>query len=303
MTIELTDVCPVCGQAIRIDQTTQVRENLQRLREEEKARADEEARRRMDEHQAESLQELEESVRQRDKTIFDLSENLERMRKASDDLQRKIVEQKDSQALGRLGERELAITLQTECPGDRITRVGAGREGADYLHEVFDSGRPCGTILWEMKNTNRFLDAWIGKLRGDKQEANAEFGVLVSRAVRQRDGDFSKHGDVLVAKAQENIVRALASVLRNSLIQLSQRGLSTGDAELKIGKVMDYLTGPKFRGHLQNVKSSLQRLEGIQKREIAYMESHVWRPQKMEFGAIAAATGTLNEDVAEIIQS
>ncbi|MBI2171424.1 MAG: DUF2130 domain-containing protein [Chloroflexi bacterium] len=257
----------------------------------------------MDEQQVQRTKDLEESVKQRDNTIFQLSESLERFRKTSEDLQRQLVEQKDAQTLGRLGERELESTLKSECPADRITRIRVGAEGADYLHEVFDGDRRCGAILWEMKNTNRFLDAWIGKLKEDKQKGNAEFGVLVSRAVRQRDGDFSKHGEVLIAKAQENIVRALASVLRNGLIQLAQRGLSTGDTELKVGQIMDYLTGPKFMGHLQNVKASLLKLEGIQRLERDYMEDHVWRPQQKEFAAITAAAGTLNKDVSEIIQS
>ena len=303
MATQAMTLCPVCGQPIRVDQTGQVQENLERLKKDLETRAAEEAKRRLDEQQAQSIHEMEESVRQRDKTIFELTGNLEKFRKTSEDLQRQLAEQKDAQTLGRLGERELENTLKSECPADRITRIGAGREGADYLHEVFDGDRPCGAILWEMKNTNRFLDAWVGKLREDKPKANAEFGVLVSRAVRQRDGDFSKHGEVLVAKAQENIVRALASVLRNGLIELAQRELSGGDVELKIGQIMDYLTGPNFRGHLQNVKSSLQKLERIQQLERDYMESNVWRPQRKEFGAIAQAAGTLNDDVTAIIQS
>lgn len=303
MTTE-TEKCPVCGQPIRLDQTKQVQENLQRLMENLKQPALAAAHQELEQKRIEEKEQLEARIKQFDASLKEkngqvttLTNTLDALRKTNEEFKRQL-ETKDAQTLGRLGERELEDLLTKEYPQDRISRVKAGEEGADLRHEVFDGGRSCGTILWEVKNTTRFMGPWINKLRDNKQEIGAEFGVLVSRAVRQEDGDFSRHGDVLVVKAQPATVLALASILRSSLVQLTQRGVSKGDVELAVGKVLDYVTGPVFQGRLQELRSAADKLQDIQDLEKNYLESRVWKPQKREIDNIVAAAKGLQEDIA-----
>lgn len=85
------------------------------------------------------------------------------------------IEQGSQESQGEALENELAEILQREFPFDKITEIKKGTRGADILQEVKNKmGKPCGSILWESKNTKVFNKTWIDKLKKDQQAKKTE---------------------------------------------------------------------------------------------------------------------------------
>lgn len=51
---------------------------------------------------------------------------------------------------------------------------------ADFLHEIFNDGNKCGTILWEIKEASCFSKDWPRKLREHQIEVDALVAILVT---------------------------------------------------------------------------------------------------------------------------
>jgi hypothetical protein len=93
------------------------------------------------------------------------------MRKQIEDLKRRA-EQGSQQLQGEVLELELEAMLRSRFPRDAIEPVPKGEFGGDVLHRVVGSqNQVCGTILWELKRTKNFSDAWLAKLREDQRSA------------------------------------------------------------------------------------------------------------------------------------
>src|SRR5262249_26450402 len=102
------------------------------------------------------------------------------LRKELDNLKRKA-EQGSQQLQGEVLELSLESILLKEFPHDSIEPVAKGVNGADVIQVVRDgSGADCGTILWELKNTKRWSDTWLPKLRNDQRNGKAHAAILVS---------------------------------------------------------------------------------------------------------------------------
>jgi hypothetical protein len=103
------------------------------------------------------------------------------MRKQIDDLKRKA-EQGSQQTQGEVFELELESILKARFVYDEITPVAKGISGADILQKTKDrSGRECGAIVWELKQTKAWSDGWIAKLKDDQRKEKAEFAVIITK--------------------------------------------------------------------------------------------------------------------------
>jgi hypothetical protein len=193
---------------------------------------------------AETQQTIELELRDRDHKISELTSQI-------GDLKRRA-EQGSQQKQGEVLELMLEQKLRTRFPLDIIETVGRGEPGADILQHVHDDGgQTCGKILWESKRTKNWQDSWLGKLRGDQRAAGADMAVIVSRALPKEVTHFEHVDGIWVCSIACTLPIAVA--LREALIQLAFARRPSEGQETKVQHVYAYLTGPRFRQHVEAI--------------------------------------------------
>ncbi|MCP4454484.1 MAG: DUF2130 domain-containing protein, partial [Planctomycetes bacterium] len=157
------------------------------------------------------------------------------------DLQRKI-EVGSQERQGEVLEEELQEQLERTFPVDQFEDVKKGARGADVLQRVRNSsGKTCGTILWESKNTKDFQRPWIEKLKKDQQVAGADVAVIMSVALPKEIDKFGLVQDVWITDYPSCV--GLATALRLGLINAQrQKMVTVGQDSLK-DVVYQYVTG------------------------------------------------------------
>ncbi len=173
------------------------------------------------------------------------------MRMEIDSLARKA-EQGSQQVQGEAFELALEKALGEAFPGDHIEPVPKGICGGDiFQHVKSPTLHPCGTILWELKNTKAWVDAWLPKLREDQRASQADVCVLVSTVLPKGAGPFALIRGVWVVLPQ--VAVAFALMLRQGLMEVETARGSAQNQETKMELVYQYLTGKPFKLRVQAI--------------------------------------------------
>ncbi len=187
-------------------------------------------------------------------------ENRERAhQKVNSDLRKKLadarrqLEQESQQTKGEVVELELEKLLARTFPDDKVKPVAKGKQGADIIHRVCSpGGQPCGTIVWETKNTKSWNKAWLAKLRADQRKEKAEIAVIVSTALpKDLTSRFGQVSGVWVADF--SVAIGLAVALRGNLIEVSRLKLSTEGKTEKMEMLYHYLMSTEFKQRVEAV--------------------------------------------------
>lgn len=194
------------------------------------------------------------------------------LRERIQDLQLRM-EQGSQERQGEAMEGELKDRLERMFPFDSIDEIAQGRRGADLLHTVRNSsGKPCGSILWESKNTKDFSRKWIQKLKEDQQQASADIAAIVSVARPATGDQLQFTEDIWIADF--TCFAPLAEMLRNTLVYMDRESVISEQRDSVKDLVYDYFTGPDFarrvkraisthvqmQKDLESEKRSLQRI-------------------------------------------
>lgn len=179
---------------------------------------------------------------EKDKQLADLRHQLE-------DVTRKA-QQGSQQLQGEVAELDLEAQLRQAFPNDEIKPISAGQRGADILQRVRDArGQVYGTILYEVKNTKTFSDAWLPKLREDQRERGAELAVLVTTVLPKDVVTFASRGGAWVSGFSAFL--ALAHALRWGLIEVARtRVIAEGQAG-KQAELLAYCGGTEFKQRIE----------------------------------------------------
>lgn len=172
------------------------------------------------------------------------------LKKTIDELKRRV-EQGSQQMQGEVVELEIEAQLRDQFPNDVVEPVAKGVRGADVIQRVFRNGKPCGSIIWELKQTKAWSDSWIDKMKGDRDAAKADIAVLVSAVLPKGVTTFSQVNGVWVTS--QACLPALAATLRWSMLQLA---ITRNLAEGKHGKMETlyaYLSGSEFRQRVEAI--------------------------------------------------
>lgn len=237
-------------------------------------------------------------LKEKDKQIEDLKALLEEARRKS--------EQGSQERQGEVLELDLEATLARAFPQDEIRPVPKGRRGADVIQEVRDHQlRPCGTIIWETKNTKGWSQAWLAKLKDDQREAGASLAVLVSVTLPEEIRTFGLIDGVWVASVTCYLPLAIA--LREQLIRVAfARAAAQGMSE-KMEALYRYLSGDEFRHRVEALVETFKAMDEQLAKERRAMEK-LWaeRAKQIErlmtntvrmYGAIR---GTIGSQLPEI---
>jgi hypothetical protein len=206
------------------------------------------------------------------------SANDEKLRKALgevDSLKRQL-EQRRADALGEGAHIQLLDALKAAFPGDNIRRIRPGASGADILHTVMDNGQECGTIIYESKNSTRWLDEYVKKLVRDQTAAHADHAILATLAFPANTSQVEIRNGVIVVNPARAVV--LAQILRKHLLHVHTLRLSKSERQGKMAEVYDFLTSERYRlltGRLDTESDALLKLQEDDKK---YHDRH-WQKE------------------------
>jgi len=219
------------------------------------------------------------------------------MQRTIEELQRKA-EQGSQQLQGEVQELELENLLRLKFPHDSIEPVPKGEFGGDTLQRVVSqSGVMVGTILWECKRTKNWSDAWLAKLRDDQRTARADISVLISQVLPDEVETFNAIDGVWVAHPRVTV--PLATILRNTLLEINTARLINEGQQTKAEMVYQYLTGPRFRQRVEAIVEAFSSMQDdLDKERKAIMKQWAKRAEQIE--RVMSATVGMHGDLQGI---
>lgn len=217
---------------------------------------------------------LKQKVMEKDQTITSMQRTIEELKQKAD---------RGSQQLqGEVQELELEAVLRAKFPFDSVDPVPKGEFGGDIVQVVRgQGGQAGGVILWEMKRTRHWSDAWLVKLREDQRTAKAELCVLVSHVLPKGVDTFHIIDGVWVTHPR--CIVPVATVLRNTLLQLAMARQASEGQQTKTEMVYQYLTGPRFKQRVEAIVEAFSSMqEDLDKERKVIMKQWAKREEQIE---------------------
>jgi hypothetical protein len=213
--------------------------------------------------------------------VAERDQKIASMQRTIEELQRKA-EQGSQQLQGEVLELELENLLRAKFPFDTIEPVPKGEFGGDTLQRVVSqSGVMSGTILWEYKRTKNWSNGWLVKLREDQRTAKAEISVLVSQALPDGIETFDVIDGVWVTHPRA--ILPVATILRHTLLQVSNARLISEGQQTKAEMVYQYLTGPRFKQRVEAIVEAFSSMQDdLDKERKAIMKQWAKRDEQIE---------------------
>jgi hypothetical protein len=229
-------------------------------------------------------------ISEREETIASMQRQIEVLKQKA--------EQGSQQLQGEVQELELEALLAAKFPADLVEPVPKGEFGGDMLHKVLTpSGQQCGSLLWESKRTKNWSDTWLGKLRNDQRTARADLAVLVSRTLPKEIVGFDFIDGVWVVEPRYAVPVAIA--LRQSLIEIAGVRQTNLGQSTKMGMVYEYLTGPRFRAHVESIVEKFTEMEADLAKERKTM-TRLWAKREEQIRGVIDSTAGMYGDLQGI---
>jgi hypothetical protein len=223
---------------------------------------------------------MELKVKELEKKLADQVELAETMRRKA--------EQGSQQMQGEMLELALEELLRSAFPFDMIEEVAKGVKGADCVQYVRNAtGQLCGRIIYESKRTKAFTNEWIEKLKQDMRAQQADIAVIVSDVLPRDMECFGFKDGVWICRFSE--AKALAYVLRDSLMKISTAVLTQENRGDKMQMLYDYLTGSEFRQSIEAVMEGFVSLRDGITREKVQMEK-IWKEREKQLDKVLLNT-------------
>jgi hypothetical protein len=204
------------------------------------------------------------------------------------------------EAAGEALEEELQDILQQTFTFDRFEEIKKGQRGADILQRVYNkSGKICGSILWESKNTKDFSDAWIPKLRKDQQDAKADIAAIVTVALPKEIESFGRQNDIWISNFKS--ANGLATLLRQLLIDVTRQKLvSAGQTSMR-DMIYEYVTGTEFAMHIKAVVSAFAMMqEDLEKEKRAVVS--IWKKREKQISTVLTNVAGMKGSIEGLAQ-
>ena len=238
------------------------------------------------------------NIAEKDQTISSMQSKIEDLMKKAD--------QGSQQLQGEVQELDLEENLRREFSLDVIEPVPKGEFGGDVVQRVVSvSGQLCGMILWESKRTKNWSDGWLPKLREDQRAAKADIAVIVSQSLPKGLDTFQTIDGVCVTHPR--LVLPVATLLRQSLIEVAQSRQAIQGQQAKSEMVYDYLTSPRFRQRIEAIveafstmQADLEREKKVITKQWAKRDEQINRVMKSTVGMYGDLQGIAGKSLQEI---
>jgi hypothetical protein len=206
-------------------------------------------------------------------------------------------EARDRVHFGPEGEEELERLLRGQFPMDDIKRK---RRSGDIVQMIIEDREVCGCIVYECKQTGRWQPAFIRQLKRAMEAHGTRCGVLVSRVLPSRQSGMCVIDGVIVMSPQ--FAHHIASILRDSIVELSRVKLSEQGKAEKTQEVYRYLRSEEFKNSLQVIEGRTKELRADLEREKSHHTS-CWTRREQHYGAIARQNAGVTTRINEILAS
>jgi hypothetical protein len=227
----------------------------------------------------------------KDKKLADLTKEIEDLKRSA--------EQGSQQTQGEAIEEELERILCANFPYDQIEPVAKGVKGADIVQCVnTSSGQPCGTIIWEAKNTKNWNDEWIPKLKDDQRVLRAEIAVLASMVLPKGISHFANIDGVWVTDF--STVLGVASALRANLTEVALTKFAAEGKSSKMEVLYGYLSGVEFKQRVEAIVESFVSMNEDLAREKRAMET-AWSKREKQIQRVIQNVAGMYGDMKGII--
>ncbi len=243
-----------------------------------------------DQARKDAQDELKLKVAEKEQTILAMGRQIEELKRKA--------EQGSQQLQGEVQELDLESILRSQFPRDVVEPVPKGEFGGDVLHRVCGpDGKPCGTILWEAKRTKTWIDGWLSKLREDQRAAKAEIAIIISKTLPKGLETFELRDDVWVCDPRYAI--PIASVLRQSLIEIAGARQAAEGQQTKMELLYSYLTGPRFRQRVEAIVEKFSDMQEDLDRERRTM-TRLWAKREEQIRCVVDTTAGMYGDLQGI---
>jgi hypothetical protein len=257
-----------------LNQQAEMELNIQRRLQEERSRLSEEIRKV--EEQKVAVRESENSLRMRE-----LEKQLEDQKKLAEEMRRKA-EQGSMQLQGEVQELALEELLQTSYPFDIISEVGKGVRGADCIQTIRNNlGQECGKMIYESKRTKDFGGDWIEKIKKDMRSQGADVAIIVTQAMPRDMAGFGEKDGVWICRFEISEIRALTSVLRESIIKVHTIAKNHQNSGDKMQLLYSYLTSHEFTEQWKAIREGFMSMKISIQRERDAMEK-LWKAREKQ---------------------
>lgn len=202
-------------------------------------------------------QAVEESVlalRQKEKVISDLKNQLE--------IAKTKVDAYSSQLVGETQELFVESVLREIFPQDNVLPVPKGISGADTIMEIMVSGSCVARLLLESKNVRgSFNKNWITKLHEDNRHIGAQAMILVVKNLpKELEGEkFGIIDNVFITTITN--LKPLIILLRYSALRIAQVIQTHKGKESKESLLFEFITSQEFATLSQSVINQLDSIK------------------------------------------
>lgn len=217
----------------------------------------------------------------------ELEKQLEDQKKLTEEMKRKQ-EQGSMQTQGEVQELGIEEWLSNKFPLDTIQEIKKGERGADCLQIVHTRTRQnCGTIYYESKRSKAFQPTWIEKFKADIRDKNANIGVLVTEVMPSDMERFGLKDGVWICTFEE--FKALCSVLRESIIQISTAIITRDNKGDKMGMLYDFLTSNEFKLQIEAIVEGFTQMKSDLESEQRSMRG-IWKKREKQIDKVLLNT-------------
>jgi hypothetical protein len=219
--------------------------------------------------------------------LKELQKQLEDQKKLTEEMKRKQ-EQGSMQMQGEVQELAIEEWLNTKFPLDTIDEIKKGVRGGDCIQIVNTISRQnCGKIYYESKRTKDFQPSWIEKFKADMREKGADIGVLVTEAMPADMARMGLKDGVWICSYEE--FKGLCTVLRESVIQLSQAVASQEGKGDKMHMLYDFLTSNTFRMQVEAIVEGFTSMKTALDKEKRSMAG-LWKEREKQIEKVIMNT-------------
>ncbi|HVW98803.1 MAG TPA: DUF2130 domain-containing protein [Mucilaginibacter sp.] len=211
--------------------------------------------------------------------VKELEKQLDDQKKLAEEMKRKA-EQGSMQLQGEVQELILEDLLRTHFPFDVVSEVGKGVRGADCIQTVRNQfGQECGRIIYESKRTKDFGADWIEKLKKDMRNIGVDVAVIVSQCYPKGMDCFGERDGVWICSFDE--VKAVAYILRDGIIKLSNLAKAQDNKGDKMHLLYDYLTSNEFNEQWKAIREGFMTMRMSIQKERDAMEK-LWKSREKQ---------------------
>lgn len=221
---------------------------------------------------------------------------IKRLEKLAEQLQKKA-RQGSNEEQGTGFEQEIAAHLRNAFKLDEFNHVPRGKRGADILQRVKTTGQKCcGTIVWEAKFTDNWVEGWIKTLKENQAKVEGHtVGIIVTKLLPKPVKHFGLHNGVWTTNFYCAI--GLATAIRRTFEEVHHLRATSKSRDKIQDLIFDYLTSRDFTNRIIESGEALREMRNDIDKERGAMEQK-WSRREKQIQRIARNVAGIYGDIS-----